>query len=61
MFHKWIALTDLSDKNYAGTCGFLRLSISVLGPGDEPVSLELDEESSENIDILMPPILDHKP
>ncbi len=34
--HKWLLLTDADDPS-AGAKGYLKFSINIIGPGDEPV------------------------
>ena len=38
--HKWLLLTDPNDAQ-AGPRGYLKMSVMVLGPGDEPVVIVL--------------------
>eukprot|EP00004_Rigifila_ramosa_P005707 TRINITY_DN16378_c0_g1_i1.p1 TRINITY_DN16378_c0_g1~~TRINITY_DN16378_c0_g1_i1.p1 ORF type:complete len:1467 (-),score=375.36 TRINITY_DN16378_c0_g1_i1:84-3968(-) len=56
LFRQWIALTDTTDK-HEGCQGFLKLSISVMGPGDEQViHSEDDVRAADGSEvILLPP------
>ncbi len=48
LYRKWVALTDRSGK-VSGIQGYLKLSITVLGPRDaSPAHDEKEEEDEEN-------------
>jgi len=66
-FRKWIALTDSSGE-FPGIQGFVKLSICIMGPRDQPPphseAEELDEESSGSdlqSMVLMPPSITTQP
>ncbi|XP_062502177.1 myoferlin-like isoform X2 [Corticium candelabrum] len=54
--HKWLLLTDPNDAQ-AGPRGYLKMSVMVLGPGDEPVKLPkvvLDDKCDIESNLLRP-------
>ena len=56
--HQWVAMSNPSSKNFNEITGYIKLSISVIGEGDEQVQLNEDPnkvESTEDAFILMPP------
>lgn len=62
LFRQWVALSDLTDK-HEGVQGYLKLSITVLGPDDEQhihTAAEEDDESDDMMAVLMPPQIDQK-
>eukprot|EP00300_Choanocystis_sp_HF-7_P005500 c14114_g1_i1.p1 GENE.c14114_g1_i1~~c14114_g1_i1.p1 ORF type:complete len:1293 (+),score=373.40 c14114_g1_i1:49-3879(+) len=59
LYKTWIALTDPTDTK-EGVQALLKVSITLLGPGDEPVIRKEDEEDkneegAEETELLMPP------
>lgn len=50
----------MDGNNFSTNMGYVKLSISVLGPKDEPVSLESKIDSDNDNNILMPPILNQQ-
>jgi len=59
MKNQWIALASTEGTDFSMDKGFVKLSISVLGPNDPPVSLECDDDDAAD-EILMPPIINTK-
>ena len=60
---QWVALSDISGAN-EGIQGYLRVSIVVLGPGDEQKihnENEEDENEAKLFSVLMPPEIEQKP
>lgn len=56
MFNQWIALSNPEGKDFNEITCYLKIAISVAGPGDEQV--QLNDETGPNIDdqeIMMPP------
>ena len=37
MYRQWVALMDDEDAGDVGIQGYLKLSISIIGPGEKPV------------------------
>lgn len=60
MKNQWIALANTEGADFSMDKGFVKLSISVLGPHDEPISLECGDEESDDNKILMPPVINNK-
>eukprot|EP00475_Leptophrys_vorax_P032002 TRINITY_DN4892_c1_g1_i3.p1 TRINITY_DN4892_c1_g1~~TRINITY_DN4892_c1_g1_i3.p1 ORF type:complete len:1239 (+),score=404.15 TRINITY_DN4892_c1_g1_i3:101-3817(+) len=57
--HKvWVALTDVTGE-FQGVQGYLKVSVTVLGPGDKLFIHEDDEEEEESM-VLMPPTIEQK-
>ena len=56
ILHQWIAFSNPESKDFNEITCYLKLSISVAGPGDEQVSLN-DELGPEKADamVMMPP------
>ena len=57
MYHQWIALSNPEGKDFNEITGYLKLSVSIIGPGDEQVQLNEDKSGIDNTDgegILMP-------
>lgn len=44
MYRAWVALRDVESGNETGVQGFLKLSVTVLGPGDRQRVHDLAEE-----------------
>lgn len=62
LFRQWIALTDVTDK-HEGIQGYLKLSITVLGPGDEQYMHppeDNDDEDDGQMAVMMPPRVEQK-
>jgi hypothetical protein len=49
LYRKWVALTDSSGKEN-GVQGYLKLSITVLAPGDVSPAHNEDEENEDDLD-----------
>ena len=47
MYRKWVALMDDEDADDVGVQGYLKLSVSIIGPGDKPVVHDEEEELKE--------------
>jgi len=60
MKNTWIALASTEGTDFSTNKGFVKLSVSVLGPNDEPVSLECDDNDAGDDNILMPPMINNK-
>eukprot|EP00298_Acanthocystis_sp_HF-20_P010837 c19077_g1_i1.p1 GENE.c19077_g1_i1~~c19077_g1_i1.p1 ORF type:complete len:1291 (+),score=523.40 c19077_g1_i1:39-3875(+) len=56
VYKSWVAVTDPTDQN-EGVQGLVKLSLTVLGPGDKPFvhTEEEEEDSNDTAPILMPP------
>ena len=37
MLHKWVALSNPASEDFSAVSGYIKLSISIYGAGDEPV------------------------
>jgi len=57
MFHQWLAFSNPESKDFNEITCYLKLSISIAGPGDEQVSLndQAGPEQTEEAVVLMPP------
>lgn len=55
IFHQWLALSNPNNEDYTKVAGYLKISISVIGTGDEQVVLKDDEDDDADSPILMPP------
>ena len=52
----WAGLMDVGSDKHTGVQGYLKFSIVVLGPGDEPViEEEVDDDDIDKSGVLMPP------
>lgn len=45
MLHRWIALSNPASENFNEVTGYLKLSISVAGSGDEQIQINEDTAS----------------
>ena len=57
LFHQWLALSNPEGKDFNEITAYIKLSISIAGPGDEQVQLSEEEggvESTDTAVILMP-------
>jgi len=52
--HQWVALTKADKQNYEEIQGYLRVGVSVIGPGDQQVKLDVPTTETNTL-ILMPP------
>jgi hypothetical protein len=59
IFRSWVALTDTSGT-HQGIQGYLKLSITVLGPGDKQHIHDEHEVEDENDIVIMPPSIEQK-
>lgn len=61
VYRTWVALTDVTDK-HEGVQGYLKVSVSVIGPGDEQITHTQEEEEAAdgNEMILMPPEIEQE-
>lgn len=56
LFNSWIALSNPESKDFNEITAYLKLGISIAGPGDEQVALNDDTGvGSEDQEIMMPP------
>jgi hypothetical protein len=57
LFHQWVALSNPEGKDFNEITCYLKLSISVTGPGDEQISLNENSglDSNEEVEVMMPP------
>lgn len=57
IFHQWVALSNPKSNKFNEITGYLKLSVSVIGPGDEQVALNEDTriDKTENHFIMKPP------
>ncbi|MES1914224.1 MAG: hypothetical protein MHM6MM_006322, partial [Cercozoa sp. M6MM] len=63
IYRQWVALSDTRGKR-EGVQGYLRVSVTVLGPEDEQISHDdevFDEEEGEMLCVLMPPEVEQDP
>ncbi|MES1910298.1 MAG: hypothetical protein MHM6MM_002918, partial [Cercozoa sp. M6MM] len=63
IYRQWVALSDTRGKR-EGVQGYLRVSVTVLGPDDEQVTHDeevFDEDESEMLCVLMPPEVEQDP
>ena len=54
LMHKWIALQNPQAENFNEVSGYLKLSITVAGAGDEQIQITEDHGNSDD-SVLMPP------
>jgi hypothetical protein len=57
MMHQWLALSNPEGKDFNEITGYLKLSVSVAGPGDDQVQLTEDKSGIDNTDgagVMMP-------
>lgn len=57
MEHQWLALSNPEGQDFNEITGYLKLSISVCGPGDDQVQLMEDKSGLDNTDgdgVMMP-------
>ncbi len=55
LHHQWLALSDPSAQNFNEITGSLKLSISVIGEGDEQVPLKIDESPEQDMGMIVVP------
>lgn len=55
LLHQWIAFSNPNSENYQAITGYLKLSISVVAPGDEQVQMPEDDNENDEDDVMMPP------
>lgn len=56
LMHKWLALSNPQSENYNEVTGYLKLSITVAGTGDEQIQITEDSSIDKPDEaILMPP------
>jgi hypothetical protein len=54
MLHKWVILTNPESETFGEVTGQLKLSITVIGEGDEQIPIE-EDPNPEKEDIIQPP------
>ena len=57
MFHQWLALSNPEGKDFNEITAYLKISISIAGPGDEQVQISDDNSGVDDTDkggVLMP-------
>eukprot|EP00736_Rhodelphis_marinus_P012214 Rmarinus@m.21902 len=61
LYRKWVALTDTTDE-HEGIQGYLKVSITIIGPGEEPPTHTEDEEEDDDISagVMMPPTVEQE-
>lgn len=47
LLHKWLAISDPYGEDYTEVTGYLKVSISITGVGDESIKIE-DDDRPEN-------------
>jgi len=57
LFNSWIAFSNPEGKDFNEITGYLKLALSVTGPGDEQVSLsdETGPQTHDEQEVMMPP------
>lgn len=63
LYRQWVALSDHSNEKNRGIQGYLKSSVTVLGPGDEQHIHGEDDEDEEDqnmMGVLMPPHIEQK-
>lgn len=55
LMHKWLALSNPSSENYNEVTGYLKVSITVAGSGDEQVQITEDTGLESEDNVLTPP------
>ena len=56
LMHKWLALSNPQSENYNEVTGYLKLSITIAGTGDEQVQISEDNNVDKSDEaVLMPP------
>jgi len=62
LFNQWVGISDATSKNYNEISGYLKISVSVIGPGDEQVPLTDDtgiDRTDKEVMLLPPHITMH--
>ena len=54
MLHKWIVMSNPESENFGEVTGYLKLSITICGEGDNQVNIGEDPNPAED-DIIQPP------
>ena len=57
MYNQWLALSNPEGKDYNDITAYLKVSISIAGPGDEQIQLTEDKSGLDNSDgdnVMMP-------
>jgi len=54
LYHQWLALSNPEGKDFNEITAYLKLSISVSGPGDEQISLNEDQGVEDTQTVMMP-------
>lgn len=57
MMHQWLALSNPEGNDFNDITAYLKVSISVAGPGDDQVQLTEDKSGIDNTDgdgVMMP-------
>lgn len=60
MQHKWLALSNPNNEDYAKIQCYMKISVAVCCQGDEQVQLEDDTSHNEDTDVMMSPALNPK-
>jgi hypothetical protein len=54
LMHKWIIMSNPESDDFGEVTGYLKISITIAGEGDEQVAIE-DDPNPETDDVLQPP------
>lgn len=54
LMHKWVVMSNPESEDFGEVTGFLKISITIAGGGDEQVSIEDDANPTEE-DFIQPP------
>lgn len=54
LMHKWIIMSNPESEEFGEVTGYLKISITICGAGDEQVAIEEDDNTGED-DVIQPP------
>lgn len=59
ILHQWIGISNPTAKDFNELCGYLKISVSVIGPGDEQIPLTDDSglDKTDREVMLLPPYI----
>ena len=55
IMHKWLALSNPASENFNEVAGYLKISITIAGSGDEQIQINEDSSKDSEDSVLMPP------
>ena len=54
LMHKWIVMSNPESENFGEITGLLKISVTIMGTGDEEVQIT-DDPHPEREDVIQPP------